>query len=124
MSLSPQIPAIFGFVQDNGSTEEGVVVGTNSGQIYFAVSTNNHPTLDYGYSTCSLANYIDVWMDLTLTYDGTAAKIFVDGQYCGQVLMTGDIKWPSQASWLTVGAYKDVNDRGQGFHGKSTTLFS
>ena len=94
----------------SGATEEGAATGVHNGKLYFAVSTDDHPTLDYYYFTCSLADYIDVWVNLVLTYDGTATKMWVDGRDCGQVLMTGDIKWPSQASWLTVGAYKDVNE--------------
>jgi len=97
--------ALFGFFQDNGADEKGVVVGCHENALYFGVSTQS--SLDY--SGCAGSSFVGRWVKLEFVYDGASVSTKVDGATCSSYARSGDVAYPRTATYLTIGAYRDVD---------------
>ena len=103
---------IIGAFQDNGSSEQGWVLGYDNSQFYFALSTagadDGNGLLTYLNSNCTYE--LRKWYHVVGTYDGTTQKIYVNGVLEGaSSVQSGAILYPGQF-WLELGAYHDDNE--------------
>ena len=94
-----------GIFQDNGSDEEGWVLGTYDDSFSFALTTGE--TMNYLQAGTSI-NFGE-WYHITGTYDGVTQRIYVNGELEGSAAMEGEIIYPS-AGWFQIGSYKDDNE--------------
>lgn len=103
---------ILGVIQDNGSAEEGWLLGYNNSQFNFAVSSAGaddgnglltYLNADTGYT-------LQRWHHVVGTYDGTHQRIYVNGRLAGvSSVQSGDLNYPASAPY-DIGAYHDDNE--------------
>ena len=104
---------IIGAIQDNGSHEQGWLLGTRKEQFLFGLSTADVDDGD-GKLTYLTSNSIyepGQWYHVVGTYDGTAQRIYVDGRLKSESnAQSGDINYPKKAFYC-IGAYHDDNEQ-------------
>jgi len=99
---------LFGLLQDNGSTENGWLLGSLGQQFSFALRSENGAALTYLTDPSSFT--LNTWYNLTASYDGTKMKLYVNGQLKAEsAIQSGRIVYPS-SGWLTIGQYKDSDE--------------
>lgn len=103
---------IIGAVQDNGSSEQGWVLGYDNSHFTFALSSTgaNDGNGKLTYLTAQHTYELRKWYHVVGTYDGAAMRIYVNGALVGTSLeQSGDILYPEHF-WLDLGAYHDDNE--------------
>lgn len=99
---------IVGALQDNGTYEKGWLLGYRNDRFCFAVNTEGHKSLTY--LTADRAFEPGRWYHVAGVYDGTAQRLYVDGELAGESTdQSGAIAYPPKA-WLTLGAYQDDDE--------------
>lgn len=98
-----------GCIQDNGSTENGWVLGTRNNKFSFALkSIKQNTPLTYLVDTATFT--LGQWYHVAATYDGTTMKLYVNGVLkATSVAQFGNIQYAS-SHWFTLGRYKDENE--------------
>ena len=99
-----------GCLQDNGSYERGWVLGTREQKFSFALVGANTNTMTY--LTDNQDFNLHQWYYVTATYNGSAMKLFVNGQLKATSSdQSGDIAYAGLASdWFGIGSYVDENE--------------
>ena len=98
----------FGLVQDNGSTENGWVLGTRSQKFSFALRSTGNTALTYLTDVADFT--LNQWYHVTGSYDGTNLKLYVNGVLkASSTAQFGNIQYPS-SGWFTLGRYKDEDE--------------
>ncbi len=96
-----------GCVQDNGSTENGWVLGSRNNKFSFALRSSGTAL---NYLTDPATSATGTWYHVAGTYDGTTLKLYVNGvQKASATTQTGAIKYAA-SHWLTMGRYKDEDE--------------
>ncbi|MFZ4544511.1 MAG: LamG-like jellyroll fold domain-containing protein, partial [Saprospiraceae bacterium] len=99
--------------QDNGSDEAGYyLTKRSSGNIEFQIATSNS-----GFTGPSASIPLNIWVHVVATYDGSFAKIYLNGILSASQALSGLIDWTtgSTNTISRVGAYEDDNE----YHGFS-----
>jgi len=99
-----------GCLQDNGSYEKGWVLGTRNQKFSFALVTANAGFMTY---LTDADNFnIGQWYYLTATYNGSTAKLFVDGVLKASTTeQNGDIVYAGlDSDWFGIGSYVDLDE--------------
>jgi len=95
---------IINYIQDNGSTEHGWILGQNAGSFLFGLSTGR-----LTYLAADTSFETDEWYHVAGTYDGSQMKIYVNGEPAGSSsAQSGNISY--LPSWCRIGCYKDDNE--------------
>lgn len=99
-----------GCLQDNGSYEKGWVLGTREQKFSFALVSANTGTMTYLIDPDNFN--LHEWYYVTATYNGSAMKLFVNGELKATSLdQSGDIVYAGLASdWFGIGSYVDENE--------------
>lgn len=99
-----------GCLQDNGSYERGWVLGTRDQKFSFALVSANTNSMTYLTDTENFN--LHEWYYVTATYNGSAMKLFVNGELKATSLdQSGDIVYAGLASdWFGIGSYVDENE--------------
>ena len=99
---------IVGALQDNGAYEKGWLLGYRKDRFCFAVNTEGHKSLTH--LTADRAFEPGRWYHVAGVYDGSAQRLYVDGELAGESTeQKGAIVYPPKA-WLTIGAYQDDDE--------------
>ena len=112
---------IVAYMQDDGNTERGWILGYNTGRYYFAVSTMGAAQAQPSGRLTYLAGgtiEFNKWIHVAGTYDGKTINIYKDGllQATDANSQSGDIFYPSvdynsvYDELFTIGAYHDANE--------------
>lgn len=97
-----------GCIQDNGSTENGWVLGTRSNKFSFALRGANTSVLTY--LTASTTFTTGQWYHVAGTYDGATLKLYINGTLnVSSTAQSGNIKYAT-SHWFTLGRYKDEDE--------------
>jgi hypothetical protein len=95
---------IINYIQDNGPTEHGWILGQYGGAFLFGLSTGS---LTYLSATESFDT--DKWYHVVGTYDGSQMNIYVNGEPAGSSSdQSGDISYLSSS--FRMGCYKDDDE--------------
>jgi hypothetical protein len=95
---------IINYIQDNGSTEHGWILGQRAGSFLFGLSTGR-----LTYLSANTSFKTDEWYHVAGTYDGSRMRIYVNGEQAGSsTAQSGDISY--LPSWYRIGSYKDDNE--------------
>ena len=95
---------IINYIQDNGSTEHGWILGQRAGSFMFGLSTGS-----LTYLSANTSFETDEWYHVAGTYNGSQMRIYVNGEQAGySTAQSGDISYLS--SWYRIGSYKDDNE--------------
>ncbi len=99
-----------GCLQDNGSYEKGWVLGTREQKFSFALVSANTGTMTYLIDPDNFN--LHEWYYVTATYNGSAMKLFVNGELKATSLdQSGDIVYAGLANdWFGIGSYVDENE--------------
>lgn len=99
-----------GCLQDNGSYERGWVLGTREQKFSFGLGGANTNTMTY--LTDNEDFNLHEWYYVTATYNGSAMKLFVNGELKATSLdQSGDIAYAGLTSdWFGIGSYVDENE--------------
>lgn len=98
---------IVGFVQDNGATEQGWVVGFDKKAFTFRLAAGNTALTTIAAESPVVRTR---WHHLAATYDGDHMKLFVNGKLEAESAEpSGDIVYPDTGR-LVIGAYADDNE--------------
>lgn len=99
-----------GCLQDNGSYERGWVLGTREQRFSFALVGSNTNTMTYLIDNEDFN--LHEWYYVTATYNGSAMKLFVNGELkVTSLAQSGDIPYAGLASdWFGIGSYVDENE--------------
>lgn len=96
---------IMGYLQDTGDFEKGWVLGYDSSDFVFALSTDS----DLTYMDSPRDFEVGTWHHVVGTYDGSTMRLYVDGELVEtSQSRSGDIDY-SEADF-TLGAYVDDNE--------------
>ena len=101
---------VFGCFQDNGPKGAGVLLGYSREHFTFALATG-HPA-DGGplpYLSGKTAYEPGRWYHVCATYDGTAARLYVNGAEDASRPTTGDVRYADSAD-LVIGRYQDADE--------------
>lgn len=105
--------AFFSCMQDDGSTEYGIILGFIKGKFSFALSTKGADDGDgkLTYITAPEHFTLSKWYLLTATYDGATMRLYVNGKKVAESSeQSGDVNYPPQPATVTLGCYKDKNE--------------
>ena len=95
---------IVNYIQDNGSTEHGWILGQNNGAFMFGLSSGS---LTYLHASENFE--LNQWYHVVGVYDGSEMKIYINGEPKGSsTAQSGNISY--LASWFCMGTYKDDNE--------------
>lgn len=103
---------ILGVIQDNGSAEQGWVLGYNNSQFNFALSSTG---ADDGNGLLTYLNAdtnytLQRWHHVVGTYDGTLQRVYVNGRLAGSsTVQSSNINYATAAPF-DIGAYHDDNE--------------
>ncbi len=99
---------IVGCVRDNGSDEQGWLLGFRDDKFCFGLSTEQGGALTY-----ISANHPFTpggWAHVVGTYDGETMRLYINGRYeTSSDAQGGDIRYPDAVHYV-IGAYKDENE--------------
>jgi outer membrane protein assembly factor BamB len=99
---------IVGCVRDNGSDEQGWLLGFRDDKFCFGLSTEQGGALTY-----MAANHPFTpggWAHVVGTYDGETMRLYINGRYeTSSDAQGGDIRYPDAVHYV-IGAYKDENE--------------
>ncbi len=100
---------IVGAIRDNGSDEQGWLLGFQERYFSFAVrSTEGNGRLTY--LKASRPFQTGRWYHVVGTYDGKTQRLFVNGQLLAESkTQQGSIQYPP-SGWATIGSYRDENE--------------
>ena len=99
---------IVGALQDNGAYEKGWLLGYRKDRFCFGLNTEGHKSLTY--LTADRAFESGRWHHVVGVYDGSAQRLYVDGELAAESTdQKGAIVYPPKA-WLTIGAYQDDDE--------------
>ncbi len=98
--------------QDNGSSEQGWVLGYDSSYFYFGLASkgkdDGNGLMTYLRSETSYE--LQKWYHVVGTYSGSSQRIYVNGRLSGQSAeQSGDILYP-ESCWFDLGSYHDQNE--------------
>jgi len=112
MDTAPKWGGIFSSIEDNGSEETGLLLGSRGKNFAFAVSSTGADDGDgtLTYLTASVAFQPGRWYHVVGTYDGKTQRIFVNGEASGESLVQSGPLLYSKHHTVAVGAYKDTNE--------------
>jgi len=97
---------IVSYSQDNGSYERGWLLGFSGNRFTFKLTTGKKLI-----STTSKTPFIlGQTYDLTATFDGKKAILYVNGIQSAQTDLSGEINLPDIPTPFVIGAYKDKNE--------------
>ena len=103
---------IIGYLQDNGGTEKGFVLGYDKGAFTFWLATEKADDGD-GKATRIRAKTplpLGQWQYVVGTYDGATMRLYVDGkEEATSSVQAGKIVYPDKAV-LAIGAFRDANE--------------
>ena len=92
------------YIQDNGSSEHGWILGQLGGSFLFGLSTSQ-----LTYLSAAAAFQTNRWYYLVGTYDGAQMRLYVNGQLsASSSAQSGPIDY--LPSTFMIGAYKDDNE--------------
>jgi len=95
---------IVNYIQDNGASEHGWILGQVSHSFMFGLSTGR-----ITYLSANESFEEDEWYHVVGTYDGSQMNIYVNGEHAGSSsAQSGDISYLS--SYYCIGSYKDDNE--------------
>lgn len=95
---------IVNYIQDNGPSEHGWILGQVSHSFMFGLSTGS-----ITYLSANESFEEDEWYHVVGTYDGSQMNIYVNGEHAGSSsARSGEISYLS--SWYRIGSYKDDNE--------------
>ncbi|MCH2138100.1 MAG: PQQ-binding-like beta-propeller repeat protein [Phycisphaerales bacterium] len=100
-------------LQDNGSQEQGWMLGYRKDRFAFALATQDHGDADgtMTYLTAPEPFELRRWYEVAGTWDGTTQRLWIDGQEVARsTVQKGDVRWPESAPF-GFGAYLDSNER-------------
>jgi len=112
MDTAPDWGGIFSSIEDNGSEETGLLLGSRGKNFAFAVSSTGADDGDgtLTYLTASVPFQPGRWYHVVGTYDGKTQRIFVNGEVSGESFVQSGPLLYSERHTVTVGAYKDTNE--------------
>ena len=99
-------------IQDNGGFEKGWLLGYNSNNFYFGLSTEGADDGDglMTYMAGKTKYETGKLYHVVATYDGTTMKLYVNGKLdASSKVQRGPILYPQKASYV-LGAYHDENE--------------
>ncbi|MFI4859459.1 MAG: PQQ-binding-like beta-propeller repeat protein [Phycisphaerales bacterium JB063] len=99
---------IVGCVRDNGSDEQGWLLGFRDDKFCFGLSTEQPGALTY--LSANNAFTPGGWAHVVGTYDGETMRLYVNGRFeVSSDAQGGDIRYPESVHYV-IGAYKDENE--------------
>jgi hypothetical protein len=104
--------AIAGLIQDNGSAEEGWLLGYRGDRFCFALSGADTADEDglLTYLTSPEPFSLDRWYHVAGVYNGTVMSLWIDGkQVASSEEQSGAIRYPDRGR-MAIGAYLDDNE--------------
>ncbi len=105
---TPEWSGLVGAVQDNGDFERGSLLGIHDRRFFFAVASEQRPSLTYLESPTQL-NY-GKFYHIVGTFDGSNMRLYIDGILTAITSTQGGAVLFEQKSWLSAGIYKDDDD--------------
>ncbi|MEO2026685.1 MAG: PQQ-binding-like beta-propeller repeat protein [Fuerstiella sp.] len=105
---TPEWSGLVGAVQDNGDFERGSLLGIHDKRFFFAVASEQRPSLTYLESPTQLNH--GKRYHLVGTFDGSNMRLYIDGILTGISSAQGGAVLFEQKSWLSAGIYKDDDD--------------
>ncbi|MDP6738498.1 MAG: discoidin domain-containing protein [Planctomycetota bacterium] len=112
MDTVPKWGGIFCSIEDNGSEETGLLLGSRDRNFAFAVASTGADDGDgtLTYLTASVPFQPGRWYHVVGTYDGKTQRIFVNGEAAGESLVQSGPLLYSERHTVAVAAYKDINE--------------
>jgi hypothetical protein len=112
MDTAPEWGGIFSSIEDNGSAETGLLLGSRRKNFAFAVASTGADDGDgtLTYLTASVPFQPGRWYHVVGTYDGKTQRIFVNGEASGESFVQSGPLLYSDRHTVAVGAYKDTNE--------------
>ena len=112
MDTAPKWGGIFSSIEDNGSAETGLLLGSRGQHFAFAVASTGADDGDgtLTYLSSSVTFQPGRWYHVVGTYDGKTQRIFVNGEASGESLVQSGPLLYSKHHTVAVGAYKDTNE--------------
>lgn len=104
---------LVGYFQDNGEAETGWVLGYDNQFFTFGLSTKGADDGDgrMTYMTGKTPYSKGKFHHVAVTYDGKTLSLYVDGKLDAKSNeQSGLILYPNQATAMTIGSYRDVNE--------------
>lgn len=112
MDTAPKWGGIFCSIEDNGSEETGLLLGSRDRNFAFAVASTGADDGDgtLTYLTASVPFQPGRWYHVVGTYDGKTQRIFVNGEAAGESLVQSGPLLYSERHTVAVASYKDINE--------------
>ncbi len=103
---------VFSAIQDNGDSEQGIVLGYDTKSFYIGLATEGADDGDgmLTYLSGTTSYEMGRMYHVTATYDGKVLCLYINGKLESSTLaQSGDILYPDSAP-VVLGAYKDDNE--------------
>lgn len=103
--------AIFGNLQNNGSSESGfgmVLDGDTEEIVWWLQTVGGTPDDDTNYPRFTPT--LDAWQHVACTYNGSEMKLYVDGVLLESKTRNGDIDWSNLPIEARIGSYIDDDE--------------
>ncbi|MDP6538338.1 MAG: hypothetical protein QF903_04380 [Planctomycetota bacterium] len=112
LDTQPAWGGIFSAIEDNGSAETGLLLGSRNNRFCVAVASEGTDDADglLTYLTSATTFALGRWYHVVGTYDGARLRLFVDGELQGESsAQSGAVRY-SPTHTVAVAAYKDRNE--------------
>ena len=112
MDTQPIWGGIFSALEDNGSAESGILLGSREGRFCVALASQGTGDADglMTYLESSATFHTGRWYHVVGTYDGKRLRIYVNGELEGEsTAQSGEVRY-SPTHTVAVAAYKDRNE--------------
>ena len=103
---------VFSAIQDNGDSEQGIILGYDTKNFYIGLATEGADDGDgvLTYLRGTTAYQIGRMYHVTATYDGELLCLYINGKLESSTkAQSGDVLYPNAAP-VVIGAYKDDNE--------------
>ncbi len=105
---TPEWSGIIGAIQDNGNFERGSLLGVHKERFFFAVASEQRPSITYLGAPTKLT--LGKSYHIVGTYDGSMMRLYIDGKLAAVSSAQRGAVLFEQKSWLSAGIYKDEDD--------------